>query len=213
MLDKSDEKRTMWHKLLDAAWKQNYVLKSADRPYDDLWDLGVAYTKLLYTEEADGFKGFSIGYTWGWHKVGKTRRAKIRDRLVRQNASLANSLLVHAKMTGDQEAADMGIAVLDAWIAAKRPNGLIPTHYDDNMYTNGFEKTVDACNLGTAAVQFFEAEKNAQALGIKRPEYSEMAIKICDFALDVMNEQGRIGKSWLEKDLSPAVKMEAREHF
>ena len=206
VLDKSDEKRTMWHKLLDAAWKQNYVLKSADRPYDDLWDLGVAYTKLLYTEEADGFKGFSIGYTWDGEKWAKRDGQKYEIGWCGQNASLANSLLAHAKMTGDQEAADMGIAVLDAWIAAKRPNGLIPTHYDDNMYTNGFEKTVDACNLGTAAVQFFEAEKNAQALGIKRPEYSEMAIKICDFALDVMNEQGRIGKSWLEKDLSPAVK-------
>jgi uncharacterized protein YyaL (SSP411 family) len=108
-------------------------------------------------------------------------------------------------MTGDKDAAEKGIAVLDAWITAQKSTGLIPTHYDDNMYTNGYSKTVDACNLGTAAVQFFEAADRAAVLGYDRPQYTEMACRICDFALKVMNEKGRIGKSWLENDLTPAV--------
>ncbi len=206
VFDKSEEKRKMWHKMLDAAWKQNYVTASAERSYQDLWDLGVAYTKLLYTKENENFRGFSIGYIWRDGAWRKRDGQKYEIGWCGQNASLANSLLVQARMTGDEEAKDMAIDVLDSWIAAKRPNGLIPTHYDDNMYTNGYEKTVDACNLGTAAVQFFEAYKNAKDLEIEKPEYFDMAVKICDFAIDVMNEKGRIGKSWLEKDLSPAVK-------
>lgn len=106
----------------------------------------------------------------------------------------------------------MAIAVLDSWLAAAAPNGLLPTHYDNNIYTNGHAKTVDACNLGTAAVQLFEAERNARILGIDRPAYGQMAIRICDFALKVMDNSGRIGKSWLELDLSPAVKEGAQAH-
>lgn len=196
--------RTAWHKLLDTAWKQYYQLKAPVRNYEELWDLGVAYAKQLYTEEADGFKGFSIGYQW-YDRWEKRRVQKYEIGWCGQNASLANSLLAHAQLYGDKEAEKMGLNVLDAWIAAAGHHGLIPTHYDDNMYTNGHEKTVDACNLGTAALQYFEAADRAAALGQERPAYSEMARRICDFAARVMSPQGRIGKSWLEKDLSPAV--------
>lgn len=196
--------RTAWHKLLDAAWKQYYSLKAPSRNAEELWDLGIDYAKLLYTEESDGFKGFSIGLDWygSWEK---RRSQRYEIGWCGQNASLANSLLAHALISGDKEAEEMGLNVLDAWIAAQKSHGLIPTHYDDNQYTNGHGKTVDACNLGTAAIQYFEAADYAETLGKPRPEYAEMAKRICDFAVSVMNEQGRIGKSWLEKDLSPAV--------
>ena len=199
------EPRYAWHALLSAAWKQYYTLKAPARSYEDLWKLGISYAKLLYTEEPDGFKGFSIGFTWEGKWVKRSTQ-KYEIGWCGQNASLANSLLAHARMTGDEDAKEKGLAVLDAWIQAQKPTGLIPTHYDDNLYTNGFGKTVDACNLGTAAMQFFEAENHAAALHCPRPQYGEMARRICDFALRVMDENGRIGKSWLEADLSPAVK-------
>lgn len=199
------EPKTAWHALLGAAWRQYYILKAPSRSYEELWNLGISYAKLLYTEEPDGFKGFSIGLTWKGKWVRRSEQ-KYEIGWCGQNASLANSLLAHAAMTGDEEAKAKGLAVLDAWIAATKPTGLIPTHYDDNMYTNGFAKTVDACNLGTAAVQFFEAADRAAALGCERPQYDEMARRICDFALKVMDGDGRIGKSWLESDLSPAVR-------
>lgn len=201
----ADKERVSWYKLLDAAWKQYYVLKAPSRSYEELWDLGVDYAKQLYTEEEDGFKGFSIGFIWEGKWV-KRKEQKYEIGWCGQNASLANSLLAHAQKTGDQEAEEKGIAVLDAWIAAAKSHGLIPTHYDDNRYTNGFKKTVDACNLGTAALQYFEAGDRAAALGYARPEYTEMAIRICEFAQSVMSEEGQIGKSWLEEDLTPAVK-------
>lgn len=200
-----EKERVEWYRLLESAWKQYYTLKAPVRNYEDLWDLGIAYAKQLYTEEEDGFKGFSIGFIWEGKWV-KRKEQKYEIGWCGQNASLANSLLAHAEKHGDQEAAEMGISVLDAWIAAAKPHGLIPTHYDDNRYTNGFKKTVDACNLGTAALQFFEAGDRAKTLGYDRPEYTEMAIRICEFAQDVMSEEGQIGKSWLEEDLTPAVK-------
>ena len=200
------EPRTAWSALLSAAWKQYYTLKAPARSYEELWELGVSYAKQLYTEEPDGFKGFSIGFTWENGAWVKRDNQKYEIGWCGQNASLANSLLAHARMTGDGDAKEKGLAVLDAWIAAQKPTGLIPTHYDDNLYTNGFAKTVDACNLGTAALQFFEAEDHAAALGCPRPQYGEMARRICDFALGVMDEHGRIGKSWLEAALSPAVR-------
>lgn len=198
--------RTAWHRLLDAAWRQYYMLWAPERSQEELWNLGVTYAKLLYTEEDDGFKGFSIGFTW---QDGAWRKRDIQKYEIGwcgQNTSLANSLLAHAKMTGDGEAARLGIAVLDAWVGASHHGGLIHTHYDDNVYTNGFGKTLDACNLGTAAVQLFEAEDRARALGISRTEYGKAALRICEFAMEVMEETGRIGKSWLESDLSPAVR-------
>jgi hypothetical protein len=206
VLTPAEQPHRQWCKLLDSAWKQHYTLRAPARSNRNLWELGVAFAKLLYTEEEEGFNGFSIGFTWQNGAWVKRPVYKYEIGWCGQNASLANSLLVHARMTGDQQAAEMGIRVLDAWIAAKRPNGLIPTHYDDNLYTNGYAKTVDACNLGTAAIQFFEAKQNAAELGIERPTYTEMAERICDFALRAMDESGRIGKSWLEEDLSPAVK-------
>lgn len=199
------EARTSWRYLLSAAWNQNYTVKAPSRDYQNLWDLGVAYTKLLYTEELDGFCGFSIGLLWNG-KWTKRDHQKYEIGWCGQNASLANSLLAHAAMTGDKEAGEMALHVLDSWIAAKKPNGLIPTHYDGNMFNNGFAKTVDACNLGAAAVQLFEAADRAAAIGYDRPAYADMACCICDFAMKVMDENGRIGKSWLEEDLSPAVK-------
>ncbi|WP_138750811.1 hypothetical protein [Paenibacillus sinopodophylli] len=202
----TERPRESWSKLLDEAWKQNYVWRAPMRSNENLWELGIQYAKLLYTEEADGFKGFSIGFIWENETWMKRSVQKYEIGWCGQNASIANSLLVHSAMVGDKEAAEMAISVLDAWLAAAGPTGLIPTHYDDNMYTNGHAKTTDACNLGTAAVQLFEAERNAELLGIDRPAYGQMAMRICDFALKVMDDSGRIGKSWLESDLSPAVK-------
>ncbi|MGN0745423.1 MAG: hypothetical protein ACI4ML_01975 [Aristaeellaceae bacterium] len=205
VFDRQETPHCGYHRLLDTAWRQNYVLRAPLHSQEELWRLGVAYAKLLYTEEEDGFRGFSIGFTWQDGAWRKRDTQKYEIGWCGQNASLANSLLAEALLHGDEDARRKGFAVLDAWLAAQKPTGLIPTHYDDNMYANGFEKTVDACNLGTAAVQLFEAWELSQRLGEERPAYRDMALRICDFALRVMLPEGRIGKSWLEKDLSPAV--------
>ena len=197
--------RAGWHALMDAAWRTER--KVIRRWYDDerLRELGIRYAHSLIDHEPDGFIGFSIGNQWedGAYRHRQTQKYEIG--WCGQNASLAVSLLAESQRTGDMRHAQAALEVLDAWVRATRPNGLIPTHYDDNMYTQGFAKTVDACNLGTAALQFFEAYDRCRALGIDRRSYEDTALAICDFAVRVMREDGAIGKSWLEKDLSPAV--------
>lgn len=94
----AERPRESWSKLLDAAWKQNYVLHAPKRSYDNLWELGIQYAKLLYTEEADGFKGFSIGFTWENEAWVKRSVQKYEIGWCGQNASLANSLLIHSAM-------------------------------------------------------------------------------------------------------------------
>jgi len=202
----SERPCTAWHKLLDAAWAQNYTRWTPDHSQAELWELGVSYAKLLYTEEEDGFCGFSIGFTWNGEAWVKREVQKYEIGWCGQNASYAVSLLTHALKTGDEEAKTMALNVLDAWVRAANPaTGIIPTHYDDNQYTNGFAKTIDACNLGAASVQLFLAQELAEKLGSPRPSYGEAAKAICEFALRVMKDNGQIGKSWLEKDLTPAV--------
>ena len=198
--------RTAWHKLLDAVWDQNYRLCAPQYNQDEIWDMGIDYTRLLYTEEADGFRGFSIGFDW-YGKWEKRKHQKYEIGWCGQNASMAVSLQTNALKTGNESDKQMGLNVLDSWVAATKPTGLIPTHYDHNFYTNGFDKTVDACNLGTAAVQLFQAQDLAEQLGDPRPSYGAAATAICDFAMKVMKPDGFIGKSWLEKDLSPAVQI------
>ena len=63
--------------------------------------------------------------------------------------------------------------------------------------SNGLiELTIDACNNGGAAENYFEAYDLARKAGIDRPEYLEAAYGILDFALSQQNEDGRYGKSW-----------------
>lgn len=205
ILRKDAEAHSGYRAMLSSAWRRNDYKRPMSRSNEELWDLGVSYAKKLYTEEPDGFRGFSIGYTWEGKWVKRSVQ-KYEIGWCGQNASLANSLLAEAQKTGDQEAARMGFSVLDAWYAARKSHGLIPTHYDSNLYTNGFAKTVDACNLGTASIQYNEAADRSYRLEYPHPEYADLSRAICNFALRVMNEEGRIGKSWLEEDLSPAVR-------
>jgi hypothetical protein len=200
-----DRPRLGWQPWLSETWQRAYRQTPAAFSDAQLWDLGVTYAKSLYTQEPDGFCGFSIGYTWLDGAWRKRPTQKYEIGWCGQNASLAVSLLAQAHWTGDREARDMGLAVLDAWAADRLPGGLPKTHHDDNQYTQGHGKTVDACNLGAAAVQYFEAADWAERLGQPRPAYTETALDICDFAAAQTQPSGRIGKSWLEADLSPAV--------
>ena len=191
--------------MLDAAWRMGGAVPAPEHTPEELWELGVDYAKLLYTEEEDGFKGFSIGYTWKDGAWVKRDHQKYEIGWCGQNASFAASLLEHARKTGDEEALRMAVGVLDSWVATSVDTGIIHTHYDSNMYTNGYGKTVDACNLGEAAAALWDAAGIAEELGVDRPEWTKAADRIALFAMEVMQKDGKIGKSWLEKDLTPCV--------
>lgn len=183
---------------LDAAWKIN------DRPerkaagmimsLKEIWEVGIAYAKTLYTEEADGFCGFNIGLFWeqdGWQK---RRSNQYEIGWCGQNGMLANALLCEALYSGDEEAKEMGFKVWESWLGlAKASAGVMASYYDP-----GQERVLEACNLGKAGIACFEAASLAEKLGRDGAPYRKAAMDICDFAVRVQDEKGAFAKCWHE---------------
>lgn len=200
-------------RMLSYAWTQNYILQGSSmrngqsgeeeesgrrqavrRPEKNartIWELSTQYARRLYTEEKDGFRGFSIGYTWNGTAWEKREKIKYEIGWCGQNASLAVSLLYDYQMTHNRESLDMGISVLDSWVEkARSENGFLLTRYDDKEFP------IDACNLGTAGQQLLEASAQAEILGIDKKKWEKTALEICDFVLERQQLDGRIGMSW-----------------
>lgn len=176
---------------LDKAWELAPKPDVGVFPPEKVWDLGVRYAKeSLWAEEGD-YKGFSIGLlpepdgTWkqrgGWkYEIGWCG----------QNASYAISLLEDYLRGGSRESLEKGMTTLDTWSRCGLPGGLFTVHYDNP------DGPVDACNLGTAAVNFFEAYDIAKQCGYDRPAYERVAYGICDFVLSDQQESGCYAKGW-----------------
>lgn len=197
--------RFSWHKLMDTAWRIYRKDVPPKFSEQELWDLGIAYAQSLYDEETDGFCSTAFGKIWIDGQWRNRPYFSYELGWCGQSASIAASLLVHAIKTGDQKAAEMGIRSLDSWISRMLPSGLLPTHIKGQEFTYKERRIVDACNLAGGAINLFDAFRYAQALGISRPEYFKAACNICDFAVNKIQENGKIGKSWAEDDLSPIV--------
>lgn len=183
---------------LDLAWELN--LHPVNPWYDPqkIWKLGITYAKnRLWTEE-EVFQGFSIGLRWNGQAWIQRPVWKYEIGWCGQNASLANSLLTDYLRSGDESSLEKGIACLDTWAEhAPLPNGLIRCHFDYILGEEGLRKEVqDACNLGTAARNFFEAFHLAADCGQDRPDYRTIALGICDFAVSDQEDSGRFGKAW-----------------
>jgi hypothetical protein len=186
-----------WGKFLDVAWQQNYHEVGPRFPPDDIWRLGVKFAKESLWAEEGGFRGFSIGLVWdgtGWRQ---REHRKYEIGWAGQNGSLANSLLHDYLRTGDRSSRDRGLATMDSWVSARLKNGLIHCLFDYVLGQRGGEEWVDACNLGDAASEFFEACDLASKCGAPRPEYRDVALGICDFVVRNQREDGRLGKAWL----------------
>lgn len=54
----------------------------------------------------------------------------------------------------------------------------------------------DACNLGTGAEGYFEAWELLKKAGIDKPEYFQLGIDVCEFALKNQYPDGSFAKSW-----------------
>lgn len=176
---------------LDKAWKMASKPEVEVFPPEQLWDLGIRYAKeSLWAEEGD-YRGFSIGLLptpdGGWKQRGG---GKYEIGWCGQNASLAISLLQDYLKNGSEESLEKGMATLDTWSRCLLPNGLFRVNYDN---PGG---SIDACNLGTAALNFFEAYDVAGQCGKDRPEYENLAFRICDFVKADQQENGCYAKGW-----------------
>ena len=182
---------------LDKAWELATKPQVEVLPQEKLWELGIRYAKeSLWAEDGD-YKGFSIGLVLDNNGAWRQRPGwKYEIGWCGQNASYAISLLEDYLKNGSKESLEKGIATLDTWSKCGLPNGLFVTNYDYilNGNPNG---SIDACNLGTAAVNFFEACDMARKCGMERPEYERIAYAICDFVVSDQQENGCYAKGWL----------------
>ena len=186
---------------LYKAWKMaEYDMPSVYDPVK-IWQLGIRYAKESLWAEEGSFKGFSRGlvldndkcwiqrpstYAGGKYSIGWTG----------QNASIANSFLVDYLKTGDESSLKKGISCLDTWAnQCVLPNGLLITHYDYLLGQMKLE-TLDACHLGAAAFNFFEATDLAKKCHFERPNYEKAALGICRFVMEDQQESGVYGRGW-----------------
>ncbi|WP_230398101.1 hypothetical protein [Novisyntrophococcus fermenticellae] len=180
-----------WRQMLSHAFNREYRKLSMARKAKEVWELQAAYAKLLFTEGFDGFKGFSIGFKRYDDRWKKVENNQYEIGWCGQNASLAVSLLYNFKMTGDSECKEMALTVLESWLhKARTEDGFLMTRYGSEA------KLIDACNLGTAGCQFFDAFDMMNDLNMDGREYYNAAIEVCDFAVARQRPDGGIGMSW-----------------
>ncbi|MDR0756808.1 MAG: hypothetical protein LBF85_03070 [Tannerella sp.] len=185
------------HHFLRKAWE--YAQKPIIPVFDTqkIWELGIRYaTESLWAEEGS-FKGFSIGLVADGEKGWKQRPGwKYEIGWCGQNASLANSLLTDYIRNGRTESLNKALATLDTWANnCLLPNGLFVTHYD-NILNHRDNSVMDACNLGTAALNFFEACDLTRAAGVGRPLYERIAYNICNFVKADQQPEGLYARGW-----------------
>ena len=164
---------------------------------EKIWRLAIRYVKESLWAEEGSYKGFSIGLlpekdgSWNQRKNWKYEIGWCG-----QNASLGNSLLTDYLKTGDKKSLEMGLTCLDTWAAhATLPNGLFITNYD-YLLENRKDATLDACNLGTAALNYFEAADLALQCGMNRHAYEKIALDICRFVMKDQQQNGVYGRGW-----------------
>lgn len=201
VLEENGKAKFGYQRALDAAWKQNDRERRFPLSREEVWEAGVAYAKTLYTEEEDGFCGFNIGLAWEGNAWKKREVNKYEIGWCGQNGMLANALLCEALRSGDEEAKTMGFRVLDSWLEkAMLPVGVTASYYDP-----GQDRYLEACDLGTAGLAYFEAAQLSEKLGRNGGKYLQAAYRICDFAVRVQDGNGRFAKCWHE-DGSVAIR-------
>ncbi len=200
-----ERERTAWHKMMSFSWNVNCQYVPARFTDEEIWDLSVDYTKSLFCDGEDGFKGFTLGKVFIDGKWIARPYYRFEMGWTGQGIALGANMLAQSIVNGDKQAESMGFEALDSWIKCELPSGIYPTHIMGQQFPCDGRRVVDACNLSAGAIHFFRAWEYAQILGRPKPEYFEAACKICDFALAKMGSDGRLAKSWFEDDSEPAI--------
>ena len=186
------------HKFLTEAWDLATKTNACVHTPAELWEYGLQYAESMLYSEEDKFAGFTIGYSPDENNELQRRRG-YEIGWCGQNASFANSMLTDYLKHGNISRRDMGMKVLDAWAnLAPLPNGLFITNYDRVAGKDSIPSTIifDACNLGTAALNYFEAKDLAEACGYERENYETIALRICDFVKNDQQGSGVYGRGW-----------------
>lgn len=181
---------------LKQCWNSMEHPHMAVPDYNAVWDLGTRFFKKSLWAEEGIFKGFSIGLLPGadgnWFQRPGGR---YESGWCGQNISASCSLLWDYLKHGDKESLEKGLATLDCWADNCRlPNGLFITQFDPIL--DGGECRIDACNLGTSAMNFLVAEQLAKECGHDRPQYRELALAALDFVMADQQDNGCYARGW-----------------
>ena len=191
-----EKNHAAYRHFLDRAWA-----KTAPEDYapevdrEEIRKLGVRYFKESLWAEEDCFRGFSIGLQRYGDHFEQRHRNRYESGWCGQNISISNSLLTDYLHCGDSSSLEKAMACLDCWAEhCPLENGLFITHFDSILY--GKEPLMDACNLGTTAMNYFEAYDLARKCGFERENYLDIAYGICDFALAHQDGRGCYARGW-----------------
>jgi hypothetical protein len=189
--------RTGWHRFFDFAWQQNrHDLRPTLTP-QAAWGLGVQFASESLWAEEGIYRGFSIGLTLIDGAWRQRPEGKYEIGWCGQNAVLANALLADTLRNGTPASLEKGLAALDTWAThAHLDNGLLRCQFDPLLTGHKAGEIQDTCNLGWAALEFFDAFDLAQRCGAHRPAYLSTAFGICDFFVAHQFCDGRFGKAW-----------------
>ena len=196
IVSRKETNHSAYRHMLDMAWLMAEPEKLPAPDNDKLWEESVEFCHRSLWIENDDYMGYLLGLNLNekgeWQQV--TRNC-YEAGWMGQNISLAVSILHDFTRTGNHVSLDQGMATLDTWADnCQLPNGLFYTQYD--AIINKSRCIMDACNLGTAALQLFEADRIVKQLRLVRPAYLGAAWGICNFMLADQQENGCYGRGW-----------------
>ena len=201
VVDKQSDPKPM-ASVMNKAWERADKKFAEAFPLDKIWEYVVSFVKESLWAEEPGYKGFSIGLVPDGEKGWKQRPfIKYEIGWCGQNSSLINSLLVDFLKTGNEESKNKALAALQTWTVPElcRENGFYVVNFD-NLLNHRMNIVSDACNLGTAAYNFFETLELLEKCNLSAyiPQVREIALGICDFVKNDQQSSGVYGKGWNE---------------
>ena len=205
MLMPSGTPRSALHLLLDFAWQYFYRDVTMAMSPERAKQLDLLFFRSMWTRRYSGLVGFCTGLNWDEtiSAFAKLSPQYFDIGWCGQNAAQACALLDEYLETGDGDARDKALSVLDSWDKyAFLPNGLmyvrlqcIPDQVDSALSGN-IPLDLDTCNLGAAGTYFFRAADLCKKAGIDRPSYEKRAFGLCDFLVQAQRPNGELAKSY-----------------
>ena len=205
MVMPAEAPRSGMRKLLDFAWQYFYRDVTMSMAPERVKQLDLLFFRSMWTRKYSGLVGFTTGINWDEtiSAFAKIPAQYFDIGWCGQNAAQACALLDEYLETGDEDAKEKALSVLDSWDKyAFLPNGLmyvrlqcIPDQVDSALSGN-IPLDLDTCNLGAAATYFFRAATLCQKAGIDRPSYEKRAFGLCDFFVSAQRPNGELAKTY-----------------
>lgn len=204
MLMPTEAPRSGMRKLLDFAWQYFYRDVTMGMTPERVRQLDLLYFRAMWTRRYSGLTGFCTGLNWDDTITGFAKRFSYFDiGWCGQNGAQACALLDEYIETGDEDAKDKALSVLDCWDTyAFLPNGLMYVRLEhkpdqlDSALSGNIPLDLDTCNLGAAATYFFRAADLCKKAGIERPSYEQRAFGLCDFFVSAQRPNGELAKTY-----------------